>query len=177
MQVQFSGLATRNASNKDLSRGELGDIVDTLKEILNTSPLLGPKLVAYIHSTIGLVRQLRGESEAAIHAFMKALWIATATHDPDTIEIGLTVHRLGIVHGRTGNLNEAVTMLEKALALYRSADLSESHPYFVSATNEIEVVRPKLMKDLWRAGSTPSFRTVNKEIESLQRAVDRRLSS
>eukprot|EP00545_Synedropsis_sp_CCMP1620_P003182 CAMPEP_0119006698 /NCGR_PEP_ID=MMETSP1176-20130426/2472_1 /TAXON_ID=265551 /ORGANISM="Synedropsis recta cf, Strain CCMP1620" /LENGTH=266 /DNA_ID=CAMNT_0006958661 /DNA_START=95 /DNA_END=895 /DNA_ORIENTATION=- len=177
IRAQFSGLAARNTSNKDLSRQELGEIVDALQEIVNTSPRLSPKVVAYIHSTIGLVRQLRGENDAAIHAFMKALWIATATHEPNAVEIGLTVHRLGIVHGQNGNLNQAATMLEKALAIYQSAELTEAHPYVISVTTEIEVVRPKLLKELWRAGSTPAFHTVNEELDHLKHARDRRLSS
>lgn len=173
IRARFLGLAARNTSNSDLSRQELGEIVDSLKEILNTSPRLSPKLVAYIHSTIGLVRQLRGEHDASVHSLMKALWVATATHDPNAVDIGLTVHRLGIVHGRSGNLNVAATMLEKARAIYRSAGLTDTHPYIVSVANEMDVLRPRLVQEMWRAGSTPAFRTVNEEMGRF----GRRLSS
>ena len=172
--THFSGLAARkHFSNKELSRVELGEIVDMLKEILNTSPRLPAQLVAYIHSTIGLIRQLRGENECAIHSFMKALWIATATHDPNAEEIGLTVHRLGIVHGRNRDYNEAATLLEKALAIYRCGGMTENHPYLASATRELEELRPKLDRGLLKALSTPGFATVREELET----IDRRLSS
>jgi hypothetical protein len=165
IRVHFSGLAARkHFSNKELSREELGEIVDTLKEILNTSPRLPAQLVAYIHSTIGLVRQLRGDNKCAIHAFMKALWIATSTHhDPNAEEIGLTVHRLGIAHGRNCDYNEAAILLEKALAIYRCGGMTENHPYLASATRELEELRPKLEHDLRRAVSTSGVITVHEE--------------
>lgn len=164
IRVHFSGLAARQFSNKELSREELGEIVDTLKEILNPPPRLPAQLVAYIRSTIGLVRQLRGDNKCAIHAFMKALWIATSTHhDPNAEEIGLTVHRLGIVHGRNCDYNEAAILLEKALAIYRCGGMTENHPYLASATNELEELRPKLEHNLRRAVSTSGVITVYEE--------------
>lgn len=165
---QFIGLADRKRqSSKELSHNELGDIIDTLKEILNSSPSLPPSLVFHFHSTIGLLRQKRGETDTAAHSFMKALWIATSTHEPQYEEIGLTIYRLGVVRGRTANYSEAVTLLEKGLAIYDSGGLPDNHPYVVSASNELEMLRPKYEKEIWRRETSSGFATDQQKREAI----------
>ncbi|KAI2490910.1 hypothetical protein MHU86_23675 [Fragilaria crotonensis] len=145
--MKFRGLAARkHFSNSELSREELFEIADVLTEILNDAPHLSTRLVAYINSTIGLVRLLLGEHDSAINSFVKALWIMAVTKAECTEEIGLTVQRLGIAHGRIGYFNEAVSLLEKSIAIYRSGGMQESHPCMLSALNELEVIRPKLVQ-------------------------------
>lgn len=147
IRQKFRGLAVRNHfSNAELSREELSEIADVLTEILNDSPHLSRLLVASVHSTIGLVRLLLGELDFAINSFMKALWIMTATKEVSIEAVGLTLHRLGIAHGRSGNFNEAASLLEKALAIYRRGGMIETHPYMLSALNELDEIRPKLVK-------------------------------
>ena len=147
LRKKFRGLSARkHFSNAELSREELFEIADVLTEILNDAPQLSTRLVAYINSTIGLVRLLLGEHDSAINSFVKALWIMTVTKEECTEDIGLTVQRLGIAHGRLGNVNEAVSLLEKSLAIYRSGGMQESHPCILSALDELEVIRPKLVK-------------------------------
>ena len=142
IQQQFRGLAARkHFRNRELTRDEMNDIVDILNLILNTSPQLPPKLVAYVHSTIGLVRQLVGENDSAIISLTKALWLETATQNPDTCEIGLTVHRLGISHGRNRNYPEALVMLKKALLIYKVAGLEPNHTYVTNANDEFTHVQ------------------------------------
>jgi tetratricopeptide (TPR) repeat protein len=160
IRSKYEGLLSRTHHSDQhvgLTLEELGEIIDTLKDVLNSSPRLPPPQVACVHSTIGLVRQLRGEKQSAINSFMKALWIATATHNPDAEEIGLIVHRIGIAHSRNGNYNESTTMLEKALAIYRSRNLGDNHPYVVSASQELAVVSLKLEQDLWQSVSDDEF--------------------
>ena len=142
IQQQFKGLAARkHFRNRELTRDEMNDIADILNLILNTSPQLPPKLVAYVHSTIGLVRQLIGENDSAIISLTKALWLETATQNPDTCEIGLTVHRLGISHGRNRNYPEALVMLKKALLIYKVAGLETNHTYVTNANEEFAHVQ------------------------------------
>jgi len=156
IENQFRGLAARKGK---LGRGELVEIIDTLKAILNLSPSLPPRLVAYIHSTIGLVRQLQGENERAIGSLMKALWLETASYEPDAELVGLAVHRLGIIYGRNGNYEEARVMLEKAGMIYKSAGLRDDHPFMTNVIEELEALALKHERALSQSESLRGIRT------------------
>jgi len=115
---QFQGLADQNS----LSRAMIHDIIIVLLEVLN-SPTMPCTLVAYIHSTIGLLYISQGETRLAIHSLTKALWIETSLLSANRANLGLTLHRLAVCRARLGDHHEAQTLLTKVLKLYKSCSL------------------------------------------------------
>jgi tetratricopeptide (TPR) repeat protein len=141
---QFVGLSARkHFRNDELTRQEMSEIVDILNSIIASSPLLRPKLVAHVHSMIGLLQQLIGENDSAIASLTKALWIETSIKCTDDAEIGLTLHRLGNSHARNGNYSKAIVMLKKSLVIYQLAGLDRVHPYVTTVIGEIDLVQKK----------------------------------
>lgn len=175
IQHQFVGLAARkHFRNDELTRPEMIEIVDILNLILASSPQLRPKLVAYVHSTIGLVRQLIGENDSAIVSLTKALWIETSIKKPDAAEIGLTVHRLGISHERNRNYSEALVTLKKSLVIYQLAGLDPGHPYVTNVIGEIALVQKSQNKMMDAPSANSKSRSVEiGEISTLQRKVSK----
>jgi len=158
---QFHGLAAqKHFSNCELTRDEINELVDILNLVLQFSPELPPMLVAYVHSTIGLARQLIGDNDGAIGSFTKALWIETSTKNHEAIEIGLTVHRLAICHGRKMNYPEALVMLNKALMIYEVAGLDQSHPYVSNAREEARNLRMQIERRSQKTASSKSSRNI-----------------
>lgn len=131
---QFQGLADRR---QKLSTPEAHDCITILQEVL-TSLQTPNLLVSYIHSTIGLLHLDQGETKDAIKEFTKALWVQTTTKSPDTLDVGLTIHRIAICKGQLGGRRAATFLLERSLKLYKESDLSAHHPFVVHARKELE---------------------------------------
>jgi tetratricopeptide (TPR) repeat protein len=138
---QFHGLAERN-----LSRTEIQDVMTILLEVLD-SPTVPPKLVAVIHSTIGLLHLTENETKLAIQSFTKALWVETTMQSPDKVKVGLILHRLALCHTRLGESENAYSLLERALNEYNESRLKNYHSYIRHAQQELEHVKEKMSRN------------------------------
>jgi tetratricopeptide (TPR) repeat protein len=139
LHFSYSGIASqKNHSPEALERRELQELADALKDILNDALRMPTALVAHIHSNIGLLRQHLREYEASIEAFTKALWLIASMSFPNKLEVGILMHRIGIVRSQMGNKFEAIRLLEKALSVYRCEGLHENHAYIMTAKHDIQ---------------------------------------
>ena len=121
-RYQFLSLAMQSSSS--LSRTEIDGIISILIDVLNNSSSDMPcTLVAYIHSTIGLLKLTDGETRLAIQSLTKALWIQTSLQSLNHTSVGDTLYRLAVCHVKLGEQEEAQTLLEKTLRLYKQCTL------------------------------------------------------
>lgn len=125
---QFGGISEQES----LSRCDIQEIVSILREVLD-APSMPSSLVAKIHSTIGVLHLSEGETQLAIRSFTKALWIQTSLQSPvnRARNVGITLHRLAICRAQLGDADEAQSLLNKVLALYKASskkkDLQMEH--------------------------------------------------
>jgi tetratricopeptide (TPR) repeat protein len=138
---QYRGIAERK-----LSRTEILDIITILLEVLD-SPTVPPKLVSYLHSTIGLLYLTENQTKLAIQSFTKALWVETTMQSPDEVDVGLTLHRLAVCHARLGDSEGASSLFEKALNQYKESPLKNDHSYIRHAQQELEHVKEKMSRN------------------------------
>jgi len=115
----------------------LENIFTVLSSFVSAVPTLLPNVVSQIHTIIGLIRQQQREYKCAIEFLQKALWIKNSLRESST-EIGMALHRLAMAYGRSGNLLQAVTLLQKALFKYEQGGWSKTHSHAIMATTMIE---------------------------------------
>jgi hypothetical protein len=145
---RFSGMASqRKNSVKNLDRDEWEEIADALNDLMCNAPRMPLKLIAHIHTTIGLIRQSMARYDCAISAFTKALFLYKKMETTKEIEVALLISRIGVAKTLKGNSHEGTKMLKKALQIYRCAGLSENHIYLMSAKLELEGLKSCLHVD------------------------------
>jgi hypothetical protein len=142
LHCSYNGIAAKKNHSPDaFERQELQEIADALKDILNDAPRMPIGLVANTHSKIGLIRQHLREYESSIDAFTKSLWLLSSMSYPNWLDVGVLLHRIGIVRSQMGCKYEANKLFEKALSAYRYEGLNENHSYVISAKLELQDIR------------------------------------
>ena len=133
------GLADRcNYNAEEMSSTDSSNIIMMLRSMLEIQSVEVPRsMIAKIHSNIALLRQQRKEYDLAVSSLMKALWMETSQSPPDAERIGITMHRLGILHGKRRNKVEAMALLHKARMIYTSVGFRDEHPYQTSAKDAL----------------------------------------
>ncbi|CAB9528699.1 expressed unknown protein [Seminavis robusta] len=124
----------------------LGEIVLSLKTVIESTPSLSAKMTAQVHSMIGLLRQQYGDLKAAIRSFLRVLWILSSlTLDPLAVQVeeneesveeretlvwkmGITRHRLGMAYGKSGDFVDAITLLQTAVKDYETYEANNGTP-------------------------------------------------
>ncbi|CAB9512681.1 expressed unknown protein [Seminavis robusta] len=149
----FSGLATRTHTDD-----ELNEIVEMFGAILNGSDQeLPPKAVAQIHSYVGLLRVQQRRYACSIQSYLKALWLQTSsTRDP--LNIAITENRLGLSYGMSGNLPQAISLLEKSLEHYETAGLKPDHYVVDDAQAALSEFRSRYLQETLQKNKN-SFRS------------------
>jgi tetratricopeptide (TPR) repeat protein len=86
---------------------------------------LPAQLILEVHSAIGLIREAHGQHASAIQSYLKAFWVAKATTNIPQQEVGRVLHRLGIAYGLNGKYQTGRSLLEKAIDIYKKANLDK----------------------------------------------------
>jgi tetratricopeptide (TPR) repeat protein len=126
-QKSKEGVAT--ASSHD-DRQNMEDVAVILSAFMDSSsPNLPTSVVYQVHSFMGLISLARQDNEAALSSFTKALWIvvnATNNEIPQEQQ-AVTVQRMGMVYGASGQYREASNLLRKAMAIYEKTNIGTDH--------------------------------------------------
>lgn len=135
---------------------DLEDVAMILEDFLGSTQSLPPTLVAYVHTYIGLVRQYEERYSSAVVSLLKALWIRKSSHE-EADQLAVSCHRLGLVYGLAGDLDQATTLLQRALEYYHEAHVSNDHEFVVGARKSLEHFEQKKsnsqeLKDSSRTG-------------------------
>ena len=128
-RLKSEQLAALYEQDEQITEEDL-DQICTILETFVSSPRdeLPPSLVAYVHTYVGLIRQDQRRYTCAVTSFLKALWVRTAAHDPAE-QIAVATHRLGVAYGLAGELNQAASLLSKALQHYEDAQVPGDHHF------------------------------------------------
>ena len=138
LALQFCGSKDRSKWSGD----DFDEIVSIMNSFFDSAPSLPPSLVAFAHTSIGLIRNKKRDYTCAIESFLKALWISTAAQEPSE-QIGAALHRLSIACGRVGERRQAKKILEQALINYDRASFSKSHPSVIAAGGRLQRYAPR----------------------------------
>lgn len=157
--AHFRGLSARyNSQSPDIDDAliadELHDVVNMLGAILSSAPGLPSKMVAQVHSFVGLIRAKQKRYVCATQSFLKALWLQTASEETQDLEIAITENRLGLAYGLSGNLPQAISLLEKSLEDYDKAGMKMEHPCTTAAQSALSAFRTlHLNQNLYTTGT------------------------
>jgi hypothetical protein len=123
MASDFSGLAAHyRERGAESYQAELSNAIALLSASLSTVNL--PTLVVYdIHSMIGLIRESQAGPSSAIHSYLKAFWIASATENFPQEQLALTLHRLGRAYLLSGNSQQGKSLVTRAIQIYEEYNL------------------------------------------------------
>jgi len=121
---------------------DLEDVAMILEDFLGSTQSLPPCLVAYVHTYIGLVRQYEERYSSAIVSLLKALWIRKSSHE-EADQLAMSCHRLGLVYGLAGDLDQATTLLQRAIDYYHEANIANDHEFVVGARRSLESFEQK----------------------------------
>ena len=116
---------------------DIEDVVMILEDFLGSTQSLPPSLVAYVHTYIGLVRQYEERYSSAIVSLLKALWIRKSSHE-EADQLAVSCHRLGLVYGLAGDLDQATTLLQRSLDYYQEANIANEHEFVVGARRSLD---------------------------------------
>jgi hypothetical protein len=145
---RFSGIATqKKKSTQSLDHDEWEEIADALNDLMCYAPNMPLRSIVYIHSTIGLIRQIMGRYDCAINAFTKAMFLLKKMDIQNEIDVGLLISRIGVAKSMKGNNKEGVRMLEKALEICRCAGLGETHAHLICIKRELVGLKSRLNVD------------------------------
>jgi len=149
---KFQGLADMCKTKSDVSRAALEEASDWMSSFLSRPSALSPRssrtmidlppeLTAELHSYIGLIREIQGDTNAAIRSYTKALWILNRARlswehgenlDDDehafllNQQMALALYRLGAAYGRFGDYVKMQDLLNKAESLQQEEHLTYS---------------------------------------------------
>ena len=105
--------------------------------MLSTKTALPSSVVAYIHTYLGMIRQQQKHYDAAIDAFVKALFIRRSANQP-LVLIAVTCYRLGIAYRLNNDIDNAMLHLKQAIQYYSKAEtISMDHQFVVAAQNSL----------------------------------------
>lgn len=121
---------------------DLEDVAMILEDFLGSTQSLPPCLVAYVHTYIGLVRQYEERYSSAIVSLLKALWIRKSSHE-EADQLAMACHRLGLVYGLAGDLDQATNLLQRAVDYYHEANIANDHEFVVGARRALESFEQK----------------------------------
>jgi tetratricopeptide (TPR) repeat protein len=153
---KFKGLASRckknnNNKKKQKSEGaasplaELDEAAVYMSAFLNSSQnsrcCLSATLLADFHSSIGLIREMHGDTQAAMDSYVKALWILRrrrssgqdARHGgdddvsivADLQQVAVIMYRLANLHGRMGDYDQMQELMQQAQVYYNQTSLEQ----------------------------------------------------
>lgn len=148
----FAGLASRcHRLGRDIgSADELNQVVNMLSAILSSAQGLPSKAVARVHSFVGMIRAKQNKYDCAIRSFLKALWLQTSKMDTPALDIAMTENRLGLAYGNSGNLPQAISLLEKSLEDYEKAKMKVEHFCVVEAQSALADFRSRHLQKIFQ---------------------------
>jgi len=145
MSKSFKGLSARYKSQgRKFNDFDLIEILNVLDASLDKVPSLPTSSVAQIHTYIGHIKALKKQYGCAIQSFLKALWILTSknnTCDTPPIYVALTTHHLGLMYGHDGNLGQAISLLERAMRIYKQLNVKENSVIYGNALSSLKAFR------------------------------------
>jgi tetratricopeptide (TPR) repeat protein len=142
--VEMASQFCRSKNRSKWSGDDFDEIVSMMNSFFDCAPSLPPSLVAFVHTSIGLIRHKQHEYTCAIESFLKALWLMSAAQEPSE-QIGVALHRLSMAYGRIGENRQAQKLLEQALINYDRASLSKSHASVIAASERLQRYAPQNM--------------------------------
>ena len=148
---QFRNLAEICRQKDDVSRAALTEASEWIRFFLTNlnqpenDRRLAPELTAELHSYIGLIREIRGDTMSAIQSYTKALWLlnrakaalerssfTTQSKSDKNVEehlgrqLAKAMYRLGGAYGRLGEYTKMQELIDRAESLQEQFELSKN---------------------------------------------------
>lgn len=144
ISCQVYGLNRRVKHHGAIScQEDLMNAIAALEEFLNVCDQLPATITFDVHTYIGQIKALQNDKSGAVQSFTRALWIASCSEDIPQEYVATTLHRMGQVHAKGGNIVEARGILNKALETYKAANVVSNHPLVANAKRLSEEVDQK----------------------------------
>jgi Tetratricopeptide repeat len=121
---------------------ELHDMEVGLLSLLKSNPTLPSKVVGQMHTFLGMVYMEMDNSTKAVESFMRAIWFI-GRNPENQLAIAQANHRLGLAYGRKKEYQQAMNMLDRAIAGYE-----ETSALFVIAKEDRHEVMEAQQLDL-----------------------------
>lgn len=103
---------------------DLLNAVAVLEEFLNICNQPSAQTIFDAHTYIGQIKAAQKDKSGAVQSFTRALWIASSSEEIASEHVAATLHRLGQVYAKGGNIVEAHGILNKAMETYKAASVS-----------------------------------------------------
>lgn len=162
----YSGLL----SHRDDGRDDLARIDDVLSAFLNNCRYTpSAEIIFEVHFLQGMIRDGLHQTEEAQLSYTKALWIASYTQNIPQMKLAATLHHLAKTHAETGNYDEAIQLLSKALLEYESCHISEKHPCLEDARRCHRIYLEKHMENQLAKSATHQLACIIEEGEAERR--------
>ncbi len=125
----------------------LEEIVKVMETLINNTPDLPSSVVAYVHTYLGLIRQQQEKFDGAIHAYIKALWIRVASHQPAEL-IAVASYRLGVAYILDDDIDNAKVSLKQSIQYYsQSSTMAMDHEFVLAAKKSLSEIKTQSSGD------------------------------
>lgn len=157
-------------SQRDDGRDDLAQMDNVLSTFLNNNRYTpAAEIIFEAHFLQGMIRDGLHQTEEARLSYTRALWIASYTQNIPQMKLAATLHHLAKTHAQTGNYDEAVKLLSKALTEYESCRMSEKHACMEDARKCYRLYLEKQMEKRLSRSVTQRLSCICEESETERR--------
>lgn len=141
-----------------------------LLTVLKSNPTLPSKVVGQVHTFLGMVYLELDNNTKAVEAFLRAIWFISRNPEDETA-IAQANHRLGLAYGRNKEYQQAINLLDRAIAGY-----DPTGPCYVLAKEDRHEVMEAQQLDLLAKSGRVSKAVVDKNAKSKRESRRKRVS-